>query len=227
MYENDEDAGWGEELPSQGGSDRPQAPMQASPAGQVDPHDLTSFPGVTRLAKDSAPADLLSRLDSKRFQVDQIYQVDNLDAWRHWKSLLAASGGQEKWLFYACPLSSIGEVLGKGQVGPYGEFFPRLLGKEAVYFFDSAEAAARAAFGFGVEQEGYLVSCRLALGSVFKTRRGYPQAEQPPQGYDSVLAAQGTDLGDGPLDANLYAVFEPERALLRYISAISRDGRAH
>jgi hypothetical protein len=51
-------------------------------------------------------------------------------------------------------------------------------------------------------------------------KKANPTAVAPPTGYDTVMAPKGADLGSGPLTGPLYAVFDGERAILRYISHI-------
>jgi hypothetical protein len=195
-------------------------PLPSLPAHVFDPADLTSFKGIAALDHGSVPADLVTRTKSRWFKVQQYYQMDDVSRWRAWKNRLDKSGSREKWLFYACPLSLAEDVFANHQVAPYGDFFPRTFGREAFYFFDDASQAAQIAFKFGVEREGFLVSCRVITGEVAEVKRAYPAAVAPPTGYDSVMASKGTDLGAGPLIGPLIALFDSERALLRYTSHI-------
>lgn len=222
-----DDSGWVLDLATGQVSQPVQAPgassQQSLPSAQAhtfDPADLTSFRGITKLDQSSVPADLVTHTKSRWFKALQYYQMDNILRWRAWKSWLDNSSSREKWLFYACPLSLAEDVFANHQVAPYGDFFPRAFGREALYFFDHASQAAQVAFKFGVEREGFLVSCRVIIGEVAEVKRAYPAAVAPPTGYDSVMASKGTDLGAGPLIGPLIALFDSERVLLRYVSHI-------
>jgi len=192
--------------------DNREAPALPDP----QPND---FPGVTTIMPPDVPPDLVKRVQSDRYSITGFYQVDNLARFRQWKGIMQQSGTGEKWLFYGCPLTMLEQVIRAGAPLRYGEFFPALLGS-AVYLYPSAQDAARLAFKFGVERRGCLISCRLALGMVSTVQGSSPQADQPTSGYDTVLAPKGTNLGDGPLPADLYAVFDPTRVLMRYITRI-------
>ena len=63
---------------------------------------------------------------------------------------------------------------------------------------------------------------RRSMLRIFQTQRGHPAATQPPNGHDAVMAPKGTDLGSGPIECDLYAVFNPTRILLRYVAHIVR-----
>ena len=91
------------------------------------------------------PTDLETRTKSKWFKVQQYYQVDDVSQWRAWKGRLDKSGSKEKWLFYACPMSMAEDVLANHQAAPYGDLFPRVLGRDAFYFFEQASQAAQVA----------------------------------------------------------------------------------
>lgn len=185
-----------------------------------DPQDLTTIPGVTKLDRTNTPADLVNHTRSRTFSVARYYQVDNTPSWKQWKELLSRSGGDEKWLFYACPLSMTADLFTRNELLPYGEFPPRVFGRDAIYLFEHAGEAAQAAFKFGMETEGLLVSCRLATGRVFRTKQANPLAANLPQGYDVIFAPKGANLGGWPLRSDLYALFDPHRVLIRYITHI-------
>lgn len=232
MKQDDNDlGGW---LADQGKADQRIPSGFSAPQGQsagknssFDPQDLTSISGVTRLTQSNTPADLLSRVEAKWYNVEQIYQVDNVSRWRNWKGVLNSTGTPEKWLFFACPLALIEEVVEQCQLLPYGEFFPRLMGENAIYLHHNGEHAAQAAFKFGMESEGYLISCRVAPGNIFKASHGNPRATSAPRGYDSVMATRGTDLGNGPIPGALFAIYSPDQALIRYITHIKRSDGKH
>jgi hypothetical protein len=183
--------------------------------------DLGSFAGVVELAQEAIPGDLSAHTKSKWYQIKKYYQVDNVSRWRAWRRLRDQSGGQEIWLFYACPTSMIEAVLDHQEVLPYGDFFPRVFGQEAIYLFEQSTPAARAALKFGVEDEGYLLSCRMAASKVLRTRKGNPRASQLPAGYHAAMAPKGTDLGGGPTACDTYATFDPDRLLIRYVTHIA------
>lgn len=192
--------------------DRPQAARR----------DLSALAGVIALDPSRIPADLSAHTQSPWYKVERYYQVDNVGRWRDWKRRRDRLGGQEQWCFYACPPDLIEAVLKRGRVLPYGEFFPRVFGAKAIYLFEQPTPAARVALKFGVEGEGYLISCRLAPGQVFRTRQGNPRATRPPQGYDTVMAPAGSDLGSGPVEGAVYAAFDPDQVLIRYVTQIVR-----
>lgn len=196
--------------------------MEDQPTSRAAAQDLTRFRGVTVLDPSNTPADLVAHTRSDWYRVEKYYQLDDSARWRDWKGLRDAAGGRDIWLFYACPSSMLKELLKRQQALPYGEFFPRVFGQEAIYLYEQPLPAARAAMRFGLEEEGFLVSCRLAAGGIFQTRRGHPGAAQPPNGYDVVMAPKGTDLGSGPIECDLYAAFNPARILLRYVAHIAR-----
>lgn len=198
----------------------PQQPSNLYTSINFDPQDLTSFRGVSELKGAKIPQDILSHTKSNFYKVKKYYQVDNVDRWRDWQSILQNSGGREEWLFYACPLSMIGGILMQSEIAPYGDFFPKVFGQNALYLFERADQAARVAFKFGVEIEGYLISCRASVGKIFKTRHSNPQATESPRGYDFIMATRGTDLGNGALDCDMYATFSPNRLLIRYVTHI-------
>ncbi len=212
-------SGWVEDRP---GSDAPAptAGWVADPSADLP--DLTTFAGVTVLRGPDVPADLVAHTSLNGYRVRGYYQVDDVSRWREWKRARDQAGGQETWLFYACPSSLIAAVLRRRQVHPYGEFFPRVFGEKAIYFFAQATPAARAALRFGLDEEGFLISCRVVTGRVFRTRRANPGGTQMPAGYDAVKAPQGTDLGNGPLDCDLYAVLDPQQVLMRYVTHVVR-----
>jgi hypothetical protein len=190
---------------------------------EFDYRNLTSYSNVTRLAGEHIPLDLINHTKSDYFGGLQYYQVDDVPSWRIWKSLLGRLSGHDRWLFYACPVSMIEEVLAENQPLPYGEFFPRVLGPKAVYLFSDPEQAARTAFNYGVEPEGFLFSCRVITGKPHKIYTPIPQADSPPRGFNSVLAVEGTDLGSGAIKGDLYAVYNPDQILFRFINHIKRS----
>jgi hypothetical protein len=188
-----------------------------------DYRDLSSHPGVTNLSGDNVPADLIKHTTSSWFEVLMYYQIDNVPHWRIWKNIIGRLGGQDRWLFYACPISKIENVLAESHPLPYGEFFPRVLGSNAIYLFSDPEQAARAALKFGLEMEGFLFSCRVITGKPHKVQGPNPQADSPPRGFHSVMAGKGTDLGSGANTGDLYALYNPDQVLFRFISHIRRS----
>jgi len=196
--------------------------VEDQPTSRAAAQDLTKFRGVTVLDPPNIPADLVAHTKADWYQVQKYYQLDDTARWRAWKSLRDTAGGRDFWLFYACPTTMLKELLKRQQALPYSEFFPRVFGQEAIYLYEEPVPAGRVAMKFGLEEEGFLVSCRLAAGSIFQTQRSHPGATQPPNGYDVVMAPKGTDLGSGPIEGDLYAVFNPTRILLRYVAHIVR-----
>jgi hypothetical protein len=187
-----------------------------------DYRDLTTLPCVTRLAGENVPGDLIKHTASDWFEVVQFYQIDNVPSWRIWKNSMSRLGGQDRWLFYACPVTMIEEVLAGSYPLPYGEFFPRVFGPNAIYLFRDPDQAARVALKFGLETEGFLLSCRMVTGKTHKVLGPNPQAGSPPRGFSSVLAEKGTDLGSGANKGDLFAVYNPDQILIRFISHIRR-----
>lgn len=189
----------------------------------MDPLSITRLPGITHLEGENLPPKLTSHVESSRYRILGYYQVDNLARWRAWKSLKDRSITLDRWLFYACPLTMIEAVINAGQPLPYGEFYPHVFSAEAVYLYAKADAAARVAMKFGEETEGFLMSCRTLPGNIQRNQTPHPAATQPPKGYDSILVTRGVDLGSGELESDLYALFDGGRALLRYITHITRS----
>jgi hypothetical protein len=185
--------------------------------------DLTTLPKVTRLIGENVPGDLINRTKTDWFEVLQYYRLDDITSWRIWKNLMGRLGGLDRWLFYACPVSMVEDVLAESLPLPYGEFFPRLLGPNAIYLFSDPEQAARTALKFGLETEGFLFSCRVITGKPHKATAPNPQATAPPRGNTSVWAAKGTDLGSGVNMGDVFAVYNPDQILLRFISHIQRS----
>jgi hypothetical protein len=190
---------------------------------ELDYEDLTFHPSISRLVGDKIPPDLIKHIKSEWFSVQQYYQVDNVPNFRIWKSLLNRLGGYERWLFYACPVSMIEDVLAESQPLPYNEFFPRVFGAKAIYLFSDPEQAARTALYYGLEEEGFLLSCRVITGKSHKSFVPNPHAISPPRGFNSILAVNGTDLGSGAIKGDLYAVYNPDQILFRFINHIKRS----
>lgn len=192
-------------------------------AGRFDPRDLARIKGISRAQKRDLPAELVGKTRSRWFKAEGYYQLDDVPAWKAWKSRLAQLGGGEKWLFYGCPLSMAEDVAKHGRIRPYGEFFPRIFGRDALYLSDRAEWAARVACGFGVEDAGLVVSCRVATGKVFMTKSPYPTATSAPRGYDTVSARRGLDLGLGQTDHRTHAVYDHRAVLVRYFVHVVKN----
>lgn len=186
--------------------------------------DLTIFGGVSALAPGAVPPDLVRHAQSDWVRVQGYYQVDNVARWRAWRDLCDRQGAPERWLFYGCPQSMVEELLSRQEVQPYGAFFPRVFGEQALYLFEQPLPAARAAIRYGLDRAGYLLSCRVASGRVFRTRQGNPEATEPPPGYDAVMVPQGTDLGSGALEGDLYVLYERSPVLIRYVTHFERAG---
>ncbi len=203
--------------------DRAESSRSGQRAARFDPRSLASMDGVSRAQKADLPAELLSKTRSQWFKVAGFYQLDDVPAWKAWKSRLARLGDKERWLFYGCPLSMAEEVVGQGKVRPYGEFFPRVFGRDALYLSDQAEWAARVACRFGVEGAGLVVSCRVATGKVFTTKSLYPSATNAPRGFDTVSARKGLDLGFGKTDHGAYIIYDHRLALVRYAVHVVRN----
>jgi hypothetical protein len=188
-----------------------------------DYRDLTTHPKISRLSVDNIPQDLIHHTKSDWFKVQQYYQVDDVPSWRIWKNLLRRFDDHSHWLFYACPVSMIEDVLSESQPLPYSEFFPRVFGPKAVYLFSDPEQAARTALFYGLQADGFLFSCRVITGRSHKTLTPNPEADSPPPGCNSILAEKGTDLGSGPNKGDLYAIYNPDQIIFRFISHIKRS----
>lgn len=210
-----DDEGWTPWKPSTSGPTRGQKPRSV-------PRDLSQFRGVKRLGRADVPADLVAHTKSRAYRVNQYYQLEDSNAWKKWSAIKKRNGGRDKWLFYGCPSAMIEDVLTEGRLLPYGEFYARVLGPEAIYLYDRASTAARVALKFGMESQGFLVSCRLVTGRVFRAGKSNPQATKPPRGYDTVMVPKGTDLGSGRLGSDLLVTYEDTWALMRYITQIER-----
>ncbi len=191
---------------------------------EIDLKNISAFEHIQELGKRSDVAKNLYRvLQSKsgtkggiQIDVEKLYQIDDVEGYNSYSGSLKNDGGGEIWLFYACPTDMAEKILTEHRVLPYSDFFPAVLGRKAIYLYENASQAARVAFKFGIEKEGFLFSCRLNLGKLFKTNKGNPQADKPPKDYDTIFARKGTNLGDGAIGSDLYAVYDSRRILLRY-----------
>ena len=186
--------------------------------------DITRISGVTLLTH--VPPDLIRHTAFRGnvpYKIKQYYQLDNLQKFRYWRSLQQRQAGKERWLFYPCPKDAVYDVISAQEPMPYGEFFPRVFGKDAIYLFQSPVQAARVALKFGVENEGLIISCRVLPGKSFIAKSPSPSASSPPRGYNAVLASHGTDLGFGPLLGDMIALYTTERILMRYAAHVTRE----
>ncbi len=215
--DKDSQSGWVQQPDTQQGSAGLAGGSQRT---SFDLRSLGSIPGLREIAEKDAPVEMINKLKTDVFRVQALYQWDDVRRWMAWKHV--QDGQPDAWCFYGCPSDMTTDVFSSHSIKPYGSFFPAVFGRDALYLYSRAAAAGRIALHFLADEEGLLMSCRLVAGRVFKTARIYPQATNPPDGYDTVLAPRGMDTGFGVMEGESFVAYDAERILIRYVAHIAR-----